>query len=435
MQVSVETLEGLERLLKLEIPADQIDGEVLKRVKDTAKKARIDGFRPGKVPQKVVKQRFGAAIRAEVVGEVADRSYQEAINQENLKPVGNPSIDIQADEEGQDLRFTAKFEVFPEIGLADAATLTLEKYSAEVTDEDIETMLNRLRDQRAEWATVDGAAAEGHKVNIDFEGTRDGEAFEGGSASGLDLELGSGQMIPGFESGLVGAKAGEVRDLNLTFPDDYVSEELRSEQALFKVTVNSVSEKELPELNEEFFKLFDVEGDLDAFKANVRENMDTQLEEALSAAFKKNVMDGLAEQNPVELPGALLSEEIQSMRMQSLQRFGASAEDFDMSLLPDEMFEEEARRRVALGVILNQFVQDFEIRPEREQLIEYIDSIASSYDDPDQIRNMYLSNEDYLRQVSMIVTEKLVVEKVEEMASVTEQSISYDEAMKHYQAG
>ncbi len=433
MQVSVEALEGLERLLKLEIPADQIDGEVQKRVVDTAKRARIDGFRPGKVPKKIVKQRFGAAIRQEVVGEIANRSFQEAVNQESLQPVGTPSIDIVTDEEGKDLCFTARFEVFPEVSLSDASTLTVEKLSAEVTDEDVDTMLQRLRDQRAEWNEVERASQEGDRVNIDFAGTKDGEVFEGGSATGQDLELGSGQMIPGFESGLVGAKAGESKTLDLTFPEDYHVEDLKGAAVQFEVAVNSVSEKTLPELNDEFFKEFDVEGDIESFKSNVRENMSKQLGDAISAALKTSVMDGLLEQNPVEVPAALITEEIQSMRMQSIQRFGANPEDFDMSLLPDEMFEEQARRRVQLGVVVNQFVQDQEIRPEREQLIEFIDDIASSYDDPDQVRNMYLSNEDHLRQVSMIVTERLVVEKIESMASVTEKTVSYDEAMQNYQ--
>lgn len=434
MQVSVEALEGLERLLKLEIPADQIDGEVQKRVVDTAKRARIDGFRPGKVPRKVIVQRFGDSIRAEVVGEVANRSFQEAINQEKLQPVGTPAIDIETDEAGKDLRFTAKFEVFPEVKLGDPSTLTIEKLNASVVDKDIDNMLNRLRDQRAEWSAVDRAAADGDKLNIDFEGFRDGEQFDGGSAKEQDLELGSGQMIPGFESGLVGAKSGDTRELSLSFPDDYHAEELKGAAVKFNVTVNTVNEKSLPALDKEFFKLFEVDGDLDAFKANVRENMEKQLQEAIDAGLKKSVMDGLIDQNPIDLPAALTEQEINSMRMQSIQRFGANVDDFDMSLLPDEMFEEQAKHRVSLGVILNQFVQDHEIKPEREQLIEFIDDIASSYDDPDEVRNMYLSNEDHLRQVSMIVTEKLVVEKIESVASVTEKTVDYDTAMESHQA-
>lgn len=434
MQVSVEALEGLERLLKLEIPADQIDGEVQKRVVDTAKRARIDGFRPGKVPRKVIVQRFGDSIRAEVVGEVANRSFQEAINQEKLQPVGTPAIDIETDEAGKDLRFTAKFEVFPEVKLGDPSTLTIEKLNASVVDKDIDNMFDKLRDQRAEWSAVDRVAADGDKLNIDFEGFRDGEQFEGGSAKEQDLELGSGQMIPGFESGLVGAKSGDTRELNLSFPDDYHAEELKGAAVKFNVTVNAVNEKSLPALDKEFFKLFEVDGDLDAFKANVRENMEKQLQEAIDAGLKKSVMDGLIEQNPVDLPAALIEQEVNSMRMQSIQRFGANVDDFDMSLLPDEMFEEQAKHRVSLGVILNQFVQDHEIKPEREQLIEFIDDIASSYDDPDEVRNMYLSNEDHLRQVSMIVTEKLVVEKIESVASVTEKTVDYDTAMESHQA-
>ena len=437
MQVSVEESNGLERVLRLGIPADQIDGEVQKRIADTAKRARIDGFRPGKVPRKVIKQRFGDAIRSEVIGEIANKSFQDAITQESLKPVGQPAMDILKNEEGHDLELTAKFEVFPEIKLGDASELQLEKSVGEVTDGDVETMIEKLRSQRADWNEVDRAAADGDKVNIDFVGYRDGEKFEGGSAEGHDLELGSGQMIPGFESGLVGVAKGESRTLELTFPEDYHSKELAAAEVSFEVTANEIKEKTLPELDDAFFKLFDVEGDLDAFKANVRENMEKQLDDALAEKLKTSVLDALLEQNPVELPDALIQQEIQQLRQQSLSRMGITpenAENFDASLLPDEMFDEQARRRVACGVIINQFVEDHEVRPEREQLLGFIDDIAGSYENPEEVRNMYLGNEDYLRQVSLIVTEKLVVEKIESMASVTETSIGYEEAMQSYPA-
>lgn len=432
MQVSVEALEGLERMLRLGIPADQIDSEVQKRIGDTAKRARIDGFRPGKVPKKVIKQRFGDSIRSEVIGEIANRSFQDAINQESLQPVGQPTLDIIKNEEGEDLEFTAKFEVFPEVSLGEASELQVEKLTAEVTDNDVEQMIQKLRDQRAEWSAVERAAADGDKLNIDFSGLKDGEAFDGGSAEGHELELGSGAMIPGFESGLVGANAGDERKLDLTFPSDYQAEDLAGAAVTFDVKVNTVLEKSLPALDEDLFKQFDVVGDLDDFKTNVRENMEKQLQEAIDSQLKTNVLDALLEQNPVELPAALIQQEIQQLREQTLSRFGGAAENFDMSLLPDEMFDEQAKRRVSCGVLINQFVQDHEIRPEREQLIGFIDDIASSYDDPEEVRNMYLGNEEYLKQVSMIVTEKLVVEKVESLASVTERTVDYDEAMKSY---
>ena len=253
MQVSVESTSGLERKLTLAIPAEQIDTEVQKRLADTAKKIRLDGFRPGKVPRKVVQQRFGAALRDEVVGEVANQSFQQAVSQESLTPVGTPAIDFTKNEAGHDLEIVATFEVFPEIDLADPANLKLEKFVAEVGDSDVDAMIEKLRDQRGEWQLVERAAQEKDQLNIDYLGTRDGEAFEGGTAQGSDLVLGSGQMIEGFEAGLIGAEAKEERTLKLSFPEDYHSKELAGAAVEFAVTVNTVNEKTLPELDAEFF--------------------------------------------------------------------------------------------------------------------------------------------------------------------------------------
>jgi trigger factor len=435
MQVSVESTEGLERKLTVEIPAEQIDSEVKKRLSSTAKKVRIDGFRPGKVPLKVVKQRFGEALRAEVVSEIANQSFRQAVMQEDLKPVGQPSIEPKRNEEGENFEFIATFEVYPEIELADCADLKLEKLVSEVTDEDIDSMIEKLRDQKATWETVDRAAAEGDQLNIDFSGTKDGEAFEGGSAEGTDLELGSKRMIDGFESGLVGAKAGEERVLNLTFPEEYHAEDLKGAAVEFTVKVNAVKEKKLAELDDAFFADFDVEGGLDDFKVNVRENMTKQLKDAIDAKLKQQVMDGLYDNNSVDLPAAMIADEVNVLRQQSLSQFGAAAENFDMSLLPDDLFTEQAQRRVALGIILNSAVEKFEIKPDRDAVMAYVDEIASSYDSPEDVRNQLLSDENQLQQIQLMVVEKNVVEKISEVAQVSEKACSYEEAVQAAQPG
>lgn len=434
MRVSVENVSRLERKLTLAIPAEEIDSEVQKRVTDTAKKVRLDGFRPGKVPRKVVQQRFGAALRAEVVGEVANQSFQQAVSQESLTPVGQPQIDFTRNETGADLELVATFEVFPEVELNDPAALQLEKFTAEVSDADVDAMIEKLRSQRSDWKPVERAASDGDQLNIDFRGTRDGEAFDGGSADGVDLVLGEGKMIPGFESGLEGAKAGEQRTLELSFPEDYHNADLAGAAVEFAVTVNAVREAELPELDASFFKAFEVDGGYDEFRAKVRENMETQLAEAIESHLKQQVMNGLVEANEVELPAVMIEQEIESLREQTISRFGGNAEDFDRSLLPKEMFEEQARRRVSLGVILNQMVTQYEIRPEREQIIEFIDDIAQSYDNPDEVRNLYMSDEARLQQVNMLVVEKLVVERIAEMAQPVEKTGTYDEVMAANQA-
>ena len=435
MQVSVETTEGLERKLTVEIPADQIDGEVKKRVADTAKKIRLDGFRPGKVPAKVVKQRFGDSLRAEVIGEMASQSFQQAVTQESLRPVGQPRIEETQNTEGQALQFTATFEVYPEIELADPAELKLERLAAEISADDIEAMIGKLRDQQSSWTEVERAAAEGDQLNIDYTGTRDGEAFDGGSAEGSDLELGSKRMIEGFEAGLVGAEAGQQHTLNLTFPEDYHAEELKGAAVTFEVTVNRVSEKTLPALDDEFFAKFDVsEGGLDAFKEKVQENMQRQLKDVAENHLKQQIMDGLVEQNAIDLPAAMIAEEIKGLRQQSLAQFGGAAENFDLSLLPDELFEEQARKRVALGVILSRVVEKYEIEPDRERLVAFVDEIASSYEDPEEVRNHYLGDESRLQQVQMMVMESMVVEKISDVAQLSEKSCSYDEALAAAQA-
>lgn len=434
MQVSVEAAEGLVRKLTVEIPAEQIDSEVKKRVSATAKKVRLDGFRPGKVPTRVVRQRFGEALRAEVVGELANQSFQQAVMQEDLKPIGRPEIEPTRNEEGENFEFVATFEVYPEIELADCSTMSIEQLVASVTDDDVQAMIDKLRDQQATWEEVERAAGNGDKVNIDFAGTKDGEEFQGGSAEGTDLELGSNSMIDGFESGLEGAKAGDERTLNLTFPEDYHAEDLKGAAVEFKVKVNNVTEKKLAEMDKAFFERFDVDGGLDEFKVSVKENMERQLADAVEKHSKQQVMDGLYEQNKVDLPSALVADEINALRQQSLSQFGAAADSFDASLLPDSLFEEQAQRRVALGVILNKAVEHFEIKPDRDQVMAYIDEIAASYDDPEQVKNQFLGDENRLQQVQLMVVEKTVVEKITEVAQVTEKACSYEDALQGPQA-
>jgi len=430
MQVSVESTDGLERKLNIAVPAEQIDTEVTKRIADASKKVRLDGFRPGKVPRKVVKQRFGDSIRAEVLGEVANQMFQQAVSQEELKPVGQPAIEPKVNEEGKDFEFIATFEILPEITLKDTSGLELELLSASVGDEDIEEMIDKLRDQQATWTEVARPAVANDRVNIDYAGTKDGESFDGGSAEGSDLELGSKRMIDGFESGLEGASAGDSVTLNLSFPEEYHAEDLKGAAVVFEVKVNTVSEKVLAELDQAFFAKFEVEGDLEDFKTNVRENMTRQLDASLEAHRKQLVMDKLFEENTFDLPAAMIDSEIANLQQQSLAQFGAAAENFDLSMLPRELFEEQAKKRVALGVILNQAIVDFDIKPDRDALMAFLDDLAQSYDDPEEVKQHYLSDQNRLQQVEMMLVEKRVVDAVLESATVTEKSSSYQDVME-----
>lgn len=433
MQVSIETTSGLERRLTVGVPADRIDSEVNTRLQKASTNVRLDGFRPGKVPMKVIRQRFGAGVRQEVLGEIMQRSFYEAVTQEDLKPAGQPQIEPKSMEPGKDLQYVATFEVFPEIELADYSVLEVEKPVAEVADADIDTMIETFRKQQATWEVVERAAALGDKVNIDYAGSKDGEAFDGGSAEGSDLELGSGRMIPGFEDGIVGMTVGEEKTLSLSFPENYHAEELKGAAVEFKVKLNSVSEKKLAELNEELFAKYGVsEGGLEQFRKEIGENMARELKNAIKNKVKSQVMDGLLKiHGSVQVPKALIANEIPVLRNQMLQQFGGMAAQIDAkSLLPDEMFTEQAERRVKLGLILNEYISKEDIKAAPEKVREVIEEFAATYEDPQEVINHYYGNQQQLQQIESMVLEDTVVESLIAKAKVAEKACSYEEAMK-----
>ena len=434
MQVSVETTSGLERRLTIAIPAEKIQSEVDKRIQRVAPQVKLDGFRPGKVPVKVVRQRFGDGIRQEVLGELMSSSFHDAVVQENLKPAGQPSVEPRQDQKDKDFSFTATFEVYPEFSLKSLDGIEILRPETEVTDADVDSMVETLRKQRATFEEIEGATAEdGDQVNIDFEGFKDGEAFEGGKAEGSDLVLGSKQMIPGFEDGLVGVKTGDEKELKLTFPEDYHAENLKGADVVFKVKVNSVSKVELPEIDDTFMQAFGVkEGGLEAFKAEIRKNMERELKHARKNRVKKQVMDAILEKNPIEIPGALIDQEINVLRRQMLQQFGGGMplENFDLNMLPAEMFKDQANRRVSLGLVLSKAIDENEIRPDSDKVREAVEEIASAYEAKDEVINYYYSNKQQLQQVEALVLEDMVVEKLLEDANVSDEKLDYEGLMK-----
>jgi trigger factor len=433
MQVSLETTSGLERRMHITVPSSEFEGQVEAKLKQTAGQVRLKGFRPGKVPMKEVNRRFGAGIRQEVSSEMMESSYREAIIKEEVSPAGSPQIEDIKIEQGQDLEFTAVFEVFPEIALADFSGIEVAKPEADVTEADIEKMIETLREQRKEFEAVDRAAQNDDKLNIDFEGFVDGEAFEGGKAEGSDLVIGSGSMIPGFEDGLIGAKAGEDTELNVTFPEDYQSSDLAGKDALFKVKVNSVLEAKLPELDESLFEQFGVtEGGLDAFKTEVTANMEKELKAAIATKVKNQVLDGLAETNDVLVPQALIDSEIDRMRREAVQQFGGQ-QQIDPSILPAEMFQDQASKRVVLGLLVNAIVEEKSLSADADLVKEKITEMASSYEEPEQVINYYYSNEEQLNQIQNLVLEEQVIDTVIAEAVVTTEAMGYEEAIKPVQ--
>lgn len=433
MQVSVETTSGLERRLTVGVPAEKLDSAVKARLADAQKNLRINGFRPGKVPMLEVKRRFGRAVRDEVLGEVMRESFIEAVGKENIEPAGMPDFQPTVNEPGKDLEFVATFEVYPEIELAAFDAVEVEKPATEITDADIDKMIEQLREQRATFEVAERAAASGDRVNINYAGTVDGEAFEGGSADGQQLVLGSGQMIPGFEDGIVGLSAGEQKTIDVTFPEDYQAEELKGKAARFAITVNKVEAKQLPEIDDDFMALFGVkEGGMDAFRTEVRKNMERELKNALRNKVKEQVMSGLVDAHTFDVPGALVRGEIQRMRQQMVQQFGGG-QQFDASMLPEELFREQAERSVRLGLIVRQILEKHELKADADKVRAQVEEIASQYEQPEEVVNWVYSNPQQLQQIEGAVLEEQVVELVLGQAKVSEKAMSYEEAVARQQ--
>lgn len=432
MQVSVENTSALERRMTIAVPAERVETEVNKRLQQTARRAKVAGFRPGKVPMSVIRQRYEEAARQEAFGDLVQSSFYEAVVEQKLNPAGAPAVEPKSFEKGKDLEFVAIFEVFPEFTVVGFDSINVERLSAEVADADLDKMLEVLRKQNTRFETVERAAQIDDQVNIDFVGKVDGEEFAGGSAKGTQLVLGSGRMIPGFEDGLVGAKAGEERVVNVTFPEDYQNLDLAGKAAEFTITVNSVSAPQLPELNEEFFAQFGIkETTLEGFRTEVRKNMERELRQAIKTKVKNQVMDGLLAANPIEVPKALLENEVNRLRVQAVQQFGGNIKP---EQLPAELFEEQAKRRVVLGLIVAEVVKQFDLKPDEGKVREMIEEMASAYQEPEQVISWYYKNDQQLNEVRSVVLEEQVVDTVLQKATVTDKSVSYEEAVKPAQA-
>lgn len=432
MQVSVENTSALERRMTIAVPAERVENEVNKRLQQTARRAKVAGFRPGKVPMSVIRQRFEADARQEAFGDLVQASFYEAIVEQKLNPAGAPAVEPKSFEKGKDLEFVAIFEVFPEFTVSGLESISVERLSAEVADADLDKMLDVLRNQNTRFEAVERAAQNDDQVNIDFVGKIDGEAFAGGSAKGTQLVLGSGRMIPGFEEGLVGAKAGEERVVNVTFPEDYQNLDLAGKAAEFTITVNSVSAPQLPELNEEFFAQFGIkESTLEGFRTEVRKNMERELRQATKTKVKNQVMDGLLAANLIEVPKALLENEVNRLRVQAVQQFGGNIKP---DQLPAELFQEQAKRRVVLGLIVAEVVKQFDLKPDDAKVREMIEEMASAYQEPEQVIAWYYKNDQQLNEVRSVVLEEQVVDTVLQKATVTDKSVSYEEAVKPAQA-
>jgi len=432
MQVSVETTTGLERKMTVGIPADTINSEVNKKLQNLARTQKMAGFRPGKIPMTVVKKRFGSAVRQEVMQDSMQRSFYEAINQEKLQPAGQPMIEPGKVESGKDFEFIATFEVFPEVKVNDFSELTIEKPVAEIKEKDIDDMLLNLQKQRGTWEPVKRMAKKEDTVIIDFDGSIDGEAFEGGSAEDFSLVLGSDSMIPGFEKQLLKVKKDEEREVKVTFPEDYHKESVAGKEAIFKVVVKEVKGLKLPEIDDEFVTQFGIEeGGVDQLREEITKNMQRELDMTLKGKAKGNVLDSLKDANDVDVPKALIDQEVETLRKQAMEQFsqGRGGNLDDLPEMPASLFEEQASTRVKLALLMNEIISINDLKADAERVRETIESAAAAYDQPEEMVNWYYSNPQHLQQVESTVVEEQVVDLILEAATVTEKTFSFDELM------
>lgn len=423
MQVSVEAGEGLERKLTVQVPAETVEMEVNNRLNSIKNTVRIDGFRPGKVPFKVVKQKYSGTVLQEVAGELMQSSFREALTQENLSPAGDPQIKADDLILGQVMEYTATFEVYPEVALTPIADISVEKLEASVADSDVDNMIDVLRKQKMDWSEVDRASANDDRINIDFVGSIDGEKFDGGSANDMPMVLGAGQMIPGFEEHLTGMKASEETTFKVPFPEDYAAKELAGKEAEFAVTVKKVEEPKMPEIDEEFAKAFGVEsGEVEQLKSDIRSNMERELDRKLRAVLKGNVMDALITANTFDVPAAVVQQEAETLKKQTeVQSPGSN--------LAIDAFMDDAKRRVQLGMILAEVAKTSELQIDADMIKQRVEEMARDYDDPDEFIRYYMGNQELLGGIQTLVMEDKVVDWIAEQASVSAKTSTFDEVM------
>lgn len=429
MEVSVEKTDNkLERRLLIEVPAERVEGEITGRLKVIGKRARLKGFRPGKAPLKVLEQQFGPQVREEVRNDLINETYMQALQQQQLKPAGNPRIESSRIEPGANFRYTATIELYPELDLKPLDKLKVERPEVEITEADVDAMVEKVRLQRATWEPVERAARDGDQLTVDFEGKKDGEVFAGGTGKQVPVVLGSGRFLAGFEQQLVGASAGDTREFDLDFPSDYPNKQLAGQTAQFTVQVTQVAEQKLPDLDEAFCEPFGVDS-IEELRKGVRENMQRELDAVVKAQVKERVLEQLVDQHPgIDLPQGLVIEEINRMRGEALQRMGATSGKAAPEL-PAQLFEEAARRRVALGLILGEIVRKESLKVDRGRVKARIEEIADGFDDPQQVLDTYAKNPRLVAGVEAMVLEDQAVELIVERAKVTPKKATFDAMM------
>ena len=428
MSISIETLEGLQRRVTITVAADKIEAAYKEQLKGYAKNARVDGFRKGKVPHSIIEQRFGVAARQDVLSDEMQRAFFDAVIAEKINLAGRPTFTPNNYQPGQEFSFSVTFEVFPEVELKGLENIEVEKPVVEISEADLDKMVDVLRKQQATWAESQEAAKAEDRVVIDFVGSVDGEEFEGGKATDFVLAMGQGRMIPGFEEGIVGHKAGEQFDIDVTFTAEYHAENLKGKAAKFAITLKKVENMVLPELTEEFVKKFGNAKSVEDLRAEIKKNMQRELNNAVTARVKNQVINGLIEQNDIAVPAAAVAEEVEVLRQQAVQRFGGKPEM--AAQLPAELFETEAKRRVQVGLLLSTVIGSNELKVDEARVEAMIADIASAYEQPAEVVEYYAKNRQLTENIRNVVLEEQAVDAVLAKAKVTEKAMSFDELMQ-----
>jgi trigger factor len=427
MQVSIETTGALERRMEVSVPRERIEQAIDERLKRVSRTAKLKGFRPGKVPLKVVKQQFGAQVRQEVLSDLMQSSFAEAVSQEKLNPAAGPRIEPLAVGPDEDLRYRATFEVFPEIDLKGVEEIAVVRPTAEVGEADVDAMVLNLREQRPRFETVERECREGDRVTMDFDGLVDGAPFEGSKGENVAVLLGGGRMLRDFETGILGMKADERRQVSVPYPADYHNAALAGKAASFDVHVKKVEERRLPDLDDEFCRDYGVlEGGIEQLRREVRDNMERELADNVRARLKQQLLDGLLKANPVEVPSGFVDAQVREMQIEAARRAGAT----DASQVPPaDSFVEPARRRVALGLLIRELIRTRGVQIDRDRVESRLADIAATYPDPEAVIKAYRQNVEALRQVESLVLEDQAVDLLLEHAKVAERPATFKEVM------
>ena len=430
MRFSFGNKSEIEQSLTISVVADDIEKQVKSKLNSAQKTAKIKGFRKGKAPLDVVKKMYEPEIRQDVINDSVIKKFYELVEQQNLKLVGQPNLTPERLEIGKDIIFKATFEVYPEISLGSLSRLSYTKTVSSVTEKDVNKTVENIRKRMSSWESKEEIASSGDQIKINFIGKIDNEEFEGGSAKDFVVEIGSQSMIEGFEEGLVGLKKSDKKDLDLNFPEDYAKKDLASKKVVFSVEVIEVLKPKLPALNEEFFKSTGlVAENLKEFKKEIKTKLQEDLENLIKNKTKASVLDSIREANVFEVPRAMIESEVNNMREDAARRVGMDPKDLKEDLFPKETFEEEAKKRVSVGIILNKIIEEKKIKADGERVRKIIEDRAAMYKEPQQVVNWFYSNEEQLRNVESISLEEQVIEILLSEASMVEEELTYEECV------